>query len=200
MHHSKTIMVIFFYVDIDKNKNKIGWSWKILQSSFTLLCTIIHSIIFLTLHNICMLTNYIFMVPIKTKTTEDVINAYLKYVYSAFGHSKYILSDRWGEFSSNQFTSLGKKLGFTKVHTSPYTQTENSVIKGTHSFLKASLWKIISNHNTDWDNIDCIAAIVYHLFPHSSSGETPFYLCSDEMLICPLCSKYCYLKLYTQKV
>ena len=28
---------------------------------------------------ICMLTNYVFMVPIKTKTIEDIINAYLKH-------------------------------------------------------------------------------------------------------------------------
>ena len=41
-----------------------------------------------------------FMVPMRTKTTEDVINAYLKHVYSTFGGSKYILSDRGGEFTS----------------------------------------------------------------------------------------------------
>ena len=31
---------------------------------------------------ICMLTNYVFMISIKTKTTEDIINAYLKHVYA----------------------------------------------------------------------------------------------------------------------
>ena len=40
----------FFYEVV--NKNKIRQSWKILQSSFTLLHTIICLIIFLTLHNI----------------------------------------------------------------------------------------------------------------------------------------------------
>ena len=49
---------------------------------------------------ICMLTNYVFMVPIKTKTTKDVINTYLKHVYSITGKGKYILSGRGGEFSS----------------------------------------------------------------------------------------------------
>ena len=39
----------FLYIVV--NKNKIRQSWKILQLSFTLLHTIIHSIIFLTLHN-----------------------------------------------------------------------------------------------------------------------------------------------------
>ena len=67
---------------------------------------------------ICMLANYVFMVPIKTKTTEDIINACLKHEYSTFGGSKYILSGRNGEFSSKQFTWLNKELGFTKVYTS----------------------------------------------------------------------------------
>ena len=53
---------------------------------------------------ICMLANYVFMIPIKTKTTEDVINVYLKHVYATFSGSKYILSDRDREFSSKQFT------------------------------------------------------------------------------------------------
>ena len=53
---------------------------------------------------ICMLTNYVFMVLIKTKTTENVINAYLKHVYFTLGGSKYILNDRVGEFLRRQFT------------------------------------------------------------------------------------------------
>ena len=83
---------------------------------------------------ICMLANYVFMVPIKTKTKEDIINVYLKHVYSTFGGSKYSLSDRGGEFTNKQFTWLAKELRFTKVYT-PCT----SIIERTHSFLKASL-------------------------------------------------------------
>ena len=88
---------------------------------------------------ICMLTNYAFMIPIKTKTTEDVINAYLQHIYAHFSGSKYILGDSGGEFFSKQFTWLANELGFTKVYASPYTPTGNSVIERMHSFLKASL-------------------------------------------------------------
>ena len=37
---------------------------------------------------ICMLTNYVFMIPLRTKTTEDAIEAYLKNVHSTFGEVK----------------------------------------------------------------------------------------------------------------
>ena len=88
---------------------------------------------------ICMLTKYVFMISIKTKTTEDIINAYLKHVYAFFRGSKYILSDRSGEFSSKQFMWLAKEIGFTKVYTYPYTPMGNLGIERTHTFLNSSL-------------------------------------------------------------
>ena len=50
---------------------------------------------------IYMLTDYISMIPIKS--TEEVINVYLTGVYTTFGGSKYILSDRGCAFTSKQF-------------------------------------------------------------------------------------------------
>ena len=73
---------------------------------------------------ICMLTNYVFMIPIRSKNTEEVIKAYLTTVYSTFAGSKYILSDHGSEFTSKQFTFLAKDLGFIKVYTSSYILQE----------------------------------------------------------------------------
>ena len=70
-----------------------------------------------------MLTNYIFIIPIRSNTTEEVIKAYLKDVYSTFGDSKYILNHRGGVFISKQLTWLANELGFIKVYTSPHTPT-----------------------------------------------------------------------------
>ena len=53
-----------------------------------------------------MLTNYLFMISIKSESTEEVIKVYLMGVYSTFGGSKYILSDIGSEFTSKQFTFL----------------------------------------------------------------------------------------------
>ena len=46
---------------------------------------------------ICMLANYVFMIPIRSKSTKEVIKAYLTGVYSTFGGSKYILSYQGSE-------------------------------------------------------------------------------------------------------
>ena len=96
-----------------------------------------------------MLTNYVFMIPIRTESTEEIIKTYLTGVYSTFGDSKYILSDRGSEFTSRQFIFLANELGFIRVNTSPYTPTGNSRIEWTHAFLKVSLRNLICNHQID---------------------------------------------------
>ena len=83
------------------------------------------------------------MIPIRSKSTKGVIKAYLTGVHSTFGGSKYILSNEASEFTGKQFTFLAKELGIIKVYTSPYTPTGNSVIELTHSFLKASIKKLM---------------------------------------------------------
>ena len=65
---------------------------------------------------ICMLTNYIFMIPLRSKTTEEVIKVYLTGIYSTFGGRKYILNDRGSELTSKQFTFLANELDFIKVY------------------------------------------------------------------------------------
>ena len=66
-----------------------------------------------------MLTSFVEVIPIEDKRTETIIKAYLKYVYTDKGRSKFILTDRGGEFSSEAMSYVADQLGFTKVYTSP---------------------------------------------------------------------------------
>ena len=68
-----------------------------------------------------MLTNCMFIIPIRLKSTEEVIKAYLTGVYYIFGGNKYVLGDRGSEFTSKQFTWLANKLGFIETNSLPYT-------------------------------------------------------------------------------
>ena len=60
---------------------------------------------------ICMLMGYIFCVPLKTKTAEEVIQAYINNIYSKFGGSMKILSDNGTEFKNKIFEQVAKELG-----------------------------------------------------------------------------------------
>ena len=57
---------------------------------------------------ICMLTGYVFCVPLRTKTTEEVLQAYIDNVYSKFGGSIKILSDNGTEFKNKIFEQVAK--------------------------------------------------------------------------------------------
>ena len=51
-------------------------------------------------------TSYAFCIPLKTKTAEEVVQAYLHHVYSKFGGSEKILSDNGTEFKNKLFEEV----------------------------------------------------------------------------------------------
>ena len=83
---------------------------------------------------ICMLTGYVFCVPLKTKTAEEVLQAYIDNVYSKFGGSLKILSDNSTEFKNKIFEHVAKELGVVyKLYTPPYHPASNGSIEGFHA-------------------------------------------------------------------
>ena len=56
---------------------------------------------------ICMLTGFTFCIPLKNKTAEEVVKAYLNHICCVFGPSKKILTDNGTEFKNK---NGGKRL------------------------------------------------------------------------------------------
>ena len=98
-----------------------------------------------------MLTGYVFCVPLKTKTAEEVIQAYIDNIYSKFGGSMKILSDSGTEFKNKIFEQVAKELGVVyRLYTPPYHPASNGRIEGFHAFLKACIAKHIAPQ-LEWD-------------------------------------------------
>ena len=88
----------------------------------------------------CMLTGYVFCVPLKTKAAEEVIQAYIDNVYSRFGGSLKMLRDNGTEFKNRTSEQVAKELGMEcKLYTPPYHLVSNSSIDVFHAFLKACI-------------------------------------------------------------
>ena len=89
---------------------------------------------------ICMLTGYVFCVLLKTKTTEEVIQAHIDNIYSTFEGSLKMLFDNGTEFKNKMFKQIAKELGLEyKLYTPPYHPALNGRIEGFHAFLKACI-------------------------------------------------------------
>ena len=135
---------------------------------------------------ICMLTGYVFCVPLKTKTAEEVIQAYIDQVYSKFGGSLKILSDNGTEFKNKLFEQVAKVLGVEyKLYIPPYHPPSNGHIEGFHAFLKACIAKYVAPQ-LEWDTLVPLACAAYNFIPNEHSKESPFFLMFGRDPVLPL--------------
>ena len=135
---------------------------------------------------ICMLTGYVFCVPLKTKTAEEVIQAYIDHVYARFGGSLKILSDNGTEFKNKLFEQVAKELGVEyKLYTPPYHPASNGCIEGFHAFLKVCIAKHVAPQ-LEWDALIPLACAAYNFIPNEHSKESPFFLMFGRDPILPL--------------
>ena len=139
-----------------------------------------------TLSVICMLMGYVFCVPLKTKTVEEVTQAYIDNVYSKFGGSLKILSDNGTEFKNRVFKQVAKELGVEyKLYTPPSHPTSNGRIEGFHAFLKACISKHVAPQ-IEWDVLVPLACAAYNFMPNEHSKESPFFLMFGRDPVLPL--------------
>ena len=135
---------------------------------------------------ICMLTSYVFCVPLKTKTAEEVIQAYIDQVYCKFGGSLKILSDNGTEFKNKLFEWIAKELGVEyMLYTPPYHPASNGHIEGFHEFLKACIAKHVAPQ-LEWDALVPLACAAYNFIPNEHSKESPFFLMFGRDPVLPL--------------
>ena len=131
---------------------------------------------------ICMLTGYVFCVPLKSKQAGEVIQAYIDNVYAKFGGSLKILSDNGTEFKNKLFEELGVK---HKIYTAPYRPSSNGRIEGFHNFLKSCISKHVSSQ-LEWPSVLPLACAASNFLPNEHSKESPFFLMFGRDAVLPL--------------
>ena len=125
---------------------------------------------------ICMLTGYVFCIPLKAKQASEVVQAYIDNVYAKFGGFLKILSDNGTEFKNQPFEHVAKELGVKyKNYSAPYRPLSNGRIQGFHNFLKACISKHISPQ-LEWTSVVPLACAAYNFLPSKHSKESPFFL------------------------
>ena len=144
---------------------------------------------------ICMLTGFTFCIPLKNKTAEEVIKAYLNHICCVFGPSKKILTDNGTEFKNKMWEDVYKLLRMQHRVTPIYSPQCNGRIEGFHRFLKATVGKQIQK-GLEWDDLVWKATSAYNFFPTESSGISPFFLmfgreaAAKHMLLAEESTKY----------
>ena len=73
---------------------------------------------------VCMLTGYMFCIPIKNKSAEEVFMAWRNHISFPFGVCRKLLSDNGTKFKNDLFTQVAEQLG---VERKIYTPLQASI-------------------------------------------------------------------------
>ena len=115
-----------------------------------------------------LLTGFVWCIPLKTKTSEEVLHAYQKHIQSYFGSSCKILSDNRTEFKNKLFAHLADELRIKQIFTRTFHPQANGRIEGFHNFLKTCIWKYVSPA-LEWDQVVHYACSAYNFLPSEHS-------------------------------
>ena len=128
---------------------------------------------------------FVFCIPLKTKSAEDVVQAYIDRVYSQFRGSEKVLTDNGTEFKNKLINEVCEKLGVKhKIYLPPYRPQSNGRIEFFHYFLKACMIHITPQ--IEWDDVIPLACVAYNFLPNEHSKESPFFLMFGGDAILPL--------------
>ena len=124
-----------------------------------------------------MLTNYVFMIPVKDICGKTLVHEYIYKVYLPFGRTEKFLSDNGTSFINEHWKNLAKALVFTHIQSSPSNPRANVCIENVHNFLKRTMKKIRHSDKTiKWHKAIQIAAHFYNTFPSASNTHSLFLL------------------------
>ena len=144
---------------------------------------------------VCMLTGFTFCIPLKNKSAEEVVKAYLNHIYCVFGPSRKILTDNGSEFKNKMWEEVYRLIKSEHRVTPIYSPQCNGRIEGFHKFLKATIGKQMQK-GLEWDDLVYKATSAYNFFPTESSGSAPFFLmfrrepAAKHMLLAEESTKY----------
>ena len=124
-----------------------------------------------------MLTNYMFVIPVKDICRKTLVHEYIYKVYLPFRRMEKFIPDNGTSFINEDWKNLAKALSFCHIQSSPRNPRANGCIKNVHNFLKRTMKKIRhGNKSIKWPKAIQIAVHNYNTFPSASNGHSPFLL------------------------
>ena len=87
-----------------------------------------------------------------------------------------MLSDNGKEFTNDTLAYFCDTFNIEQHFTSPYMPQSNGKTENSNRFLKASIRKLCQDDMADRDQFLAQIMMAYRCCPHTSTGESPFFL------------------------
>ena len=88
-------------------------------------------------------SSFLHAIPMKSKSADDVIHAYIETILPQIGPSRFILMDNGTEFKNDTMNSVLIRLNMEHKFTMVYFPRGNSRLENSHALLKRSISKYI---------------------------------------------------------
>ena len=88
-------------------------------------------------------SSFLLAIPMKSKSADDVIHAYVETILPQIGPSRFILKDNGMEFKNDTMSSVLTRLNTEHKFTLVYFPRGNSRLENSHALLKRSISKYI---------------------------------------------------------
>ena len=121
------------------------------------------------------LTKWPEVFPVKDRTAPTVAKCLAEMVWR-HGVPTKIIHDRTAEFLSDVLQDTAAILGLKQLPTSGGHPQTDGLVERFNRTLKSMLTKLVEARGKNWDRLLCPVLLAYRTIPHSSSGETPFFL------------------------
>ena len=129
---------------------------------------------------ICTHSQYPFAVPTPDKTSASAIQA-LHLILADAVNCKELLTDNGPEFTSEEFQSFLRNCGIKHCRTAPYSPMSNGALERWHRFLNQVVRMSDGvREGNSWEDSVVAAYKAYRIMPHTSSGESPYFLVRGE--------------------
>lgn len=130
-------------------------------------------------------TRYVIAFPLKDTTAQTIVKKLIKHVITKEGIPAQILTDQGSNFQSETMAELCKQLGTKQIRTTSYHPQTDGAVERFNQTLGNMLTTHVHNNPREWDEHLNYIIAAYNRTPHSSTGETPFFLLKGRDAIEP---------------
>ena len=122
------------------------------------------------------LTKWPEVFAVSNHRAETIAKLLVEHVICRHGVPNELLSDRGADFLSELMTEICRVTGMKKINTSAYHPQTDGMVERLNRTLTDMIAKHASFYGSEWDKYLPYILFAYRVKPHSSSGESPFYL------------------------
>jgi hypothetical protein len=130
-------------------------------------------------------TKWVEAIPMKTVTSNDVINFIKEHVIHRFGIPQTITTDGGSVFISEEFKKFAADMGIKLIRSSPHYAQANGQAEASNQSLIKLIKRKIDEHPRRWHRVLLEALWAHRISCHGATKTSPYHLVYGQEAVLP---------------